>query len=117
MTYATDQYFKALNAREWADLQRRHLARGGESVVRADSGLAHGERPMDAQGLFVNTHFDNAGRPIRTFELPPGQDKRSTWLAPFLAPIGLQVALTNNVHNTRKQGQAYLNEHPEAIKV
>jgi len=116
MTYATDQYFKALNTREWADLQRRHLARGGESVVRADSRNDH-ERPMDAQGLFVNTEIDHAGRPIRTFELPPGQDKRSTWLAPFLAPIGLQVALTNNVHNTHKQAQAFLNEHPEAIKV
>lgn len=108
----TDSFWKpeGLSATELADLQRRHVARGGRPVVRADSASA-ADQEMDSAGLFVHTTLDQANRPIREFELPEGQTKRSTWMGAHMAPAMLQIGLTNNVVETRRQAQRFMAEH------
>jgi len=99
--------------RDYRDMEDpNHPAINRGDQARADSRRrVDAERPMDASGLFVHTTLDQANRPIREFELPKGQTKRSTWLAPHMAPAMLQIGLTNNVVETRRQAQRFLAEH------
>jgi len=110
-----DGYFEyqAFSASEWRALEARHHARGGDAIVRADSSSPR-DIAMDSAGLFVRTTFDQSNRPIHEFSLPENESKRSTWMAPYMSPPLLQVAMTNNVETTRRQFQRYLAEHPEA---
>lgn len=60
------------------------------STVRADSSAVTG-------GLRMKTTLDDANRPIREFELMPGQTKSSTWMAPFMASPQEQMFINNKV--------------------
>ncbi|MGF6903929.1 hypothetical protein [Paraburkholderia sp. GAS348] len=105
-----DSIYRAFTQREWADLERRHAARGGRPVVRADSASAH-DQPMDASGLFVHRELDLSNRPIFTFSLPEGVSKRDSWMAPYCGVVQLQTALTNDTARTRRLHQQFLVEH------
>ncbi|CAE6944146.1 hypothetical protein R75471_05525 [Paraburkholderia domus] len=99
-----------LTARELADLEARHRARGGRLVVRADSASA-ADQEMDASGLFVHREFDQSNRPHLTFSLPEGETKMSTWMKNYTAPKMLMTALTNSTKETARQHQNFLREH------
>lgn len=110
----TAGYFEytPLTQRELADLQRRHIARGGRPVVRADSaGTYPQDQEMDASGMLVHREFDQSNRPHITFSLPEGVSKRESWLKPYMAPTMLMTALTNSTKETARQHQRFLAEH------
>jgi len=77
-----------------------------EILARADAAMT-----ISGDGLIETITLDASNRPVHTFRSISGKKR---WMNPYRAVPALQIALTNNPVNTRKQAQRYLAEHPEA---
>jgi len=121
---ATRKYWEAAPAdpifdSRW-DAPRQRLTEAGNDYL-----LTHGQFPptdvrADALvngGLKEVITYDRSNRPTSEFELVRGATKRDAWMGQFMATPGLMTAMTNNIDNTRKQHQRYLQAHPDAVSI
>lgn len=94
----------------------RALTKAGEEWTRqhgympADDGDARADSVTPVLEEIVTTDF--SGRRVYEFV-----GDKSVWMDVFKGPVYEQTAMTNDAERTRRQGQAYLQANPNAVKV